>query len=84
MAGAGGRMTHEQIAKMEHNDTLTQKFDPIRIVQERFMLLQEVKRLRGLVKAAFEEGEQNGLADSHGMANEGWEVSYSRSALDTP
>jgi hypothetical protein len=41
----------------------------------------EIARLRGLVEAAYEEGEANGVADSHGTAHEGWPVSNARKAL---
>ena len=47
-------------------------------------LIAEVRRLRALVESAYEEGEANGIADAHGWANDGWDVSTSRYELDHP
>lgn len=46
------------------------------------LLVEEIERLRALVEAAYDEGQSNGLADAVGMADDGWDVSNARKALE--
>ena len=71
-------MTDEELAAMEARDALTQRFDPVKIAQERFLLLQEVKRLRVLGKQAadFLEGHCD-----EGPIGEGWKSDELRALI---
>ena len=73
-------MTEAELNAMEHRDTLTQKFDAIRTIQERSALLHEVRRLRELVKDAFEEGQS--ATDRDGDQLYEWAESDAYKALD--
>ena len=67
-------MTEQELTAMEQRDALTQKFDFIKTAQERWLLLQEVRRLRVLVERAYEEG---------GLQYQNWDSPKEREVLES-